>query len=550
MIFRAALPALIAAALAALALTDPVRAAQLGTAVRVEAHVRFLADDLLEGRGLGTRGHEIAARYVATQFAAMGLEPGGEDGWFQRIIFERRSFASARETLTLTRGGSERGFVNGPDLRVGPGSAAGTDNVTAGLVFVGFGLDAPRLGIDDYAGLDVAGKIVVAISGTPLGLDSEIGASLASSKAEAAARHGAVALIQVRNLADAARRPWAKVAAVARQPSYAWLGPDGRADAATTALAFNATAGDGLAAALFDGAPQSFEQLRATVAADRLARPKGFALAGTLRLDRATAIDRISSPNVIGILPGRLPVRRDELVMLTAHADHLGLRPDLPGDKIYNGAQDNAAGVAVLLETARMLAAAPKRPARSLLFVVTTAEEQGLLGADYYAHHPTVGLDRIFSEVDLDQPILTCSFGGIVAYGASHSTMGTTVAAIAKAQHLVVSPDPQPVEAIFTRSDHYRLVRAGIPALFLKTGPVDSMGGDACGRADKAFRATDYHEPSDDMHLPFDWAAAARFVDLNVALTRALADAPARSRWYAGDFFGETFAASAPKVSR
>lgn len=527
------------------ALTLVAAPAAAASPAAIEAHTRFLSDDLLEGRGLGTRGHEVAAAYVASQFAALGLVPAGSDGWLQRITFQRRSQASARETLTL----NGRVFVNGPDLAVGPGTAAGPEIVEAGLVFVGFGLAAASLGIDDYAGVDVRGRIVVAISGAPLGLDSEVGASLAASKGEAAAKRGAIGLVQVRSAADLARRPWDKVAPTARRPAYNWLNPDGSIDPAATALRFTATANDGLAVALFERAAVGFASLRAEVAASPLARPKGFALAGTLRLDRATSLDRVTSPNVIGVLPGNKPVLRDEVVLLTAHADHLGIRAHPSGDTIYNGAQDNAAGVAMLLEAARALAAG-KPLARSVMFLVTTAEEVGLQGADYFARHPTVSLSRIVSEVDLDMPILTCSFGTIVPYGASHSTLGRDVAAIAAGMNIGISPDPQPVEAIFTRSDHYRLVRAGIPALFIKTGPGDDRGGEACGAADKAFRARQYHEPSDDMSLAFDWAAAARFTDLNVALTRRIANARARPRWYQGDFFGETFAPKAAKAVR
>ena len=516
----------------------------------IEAHVRFLADDLLEGRRLGTRGHELAARYVAAQFATIGLQPGGTEGYFQRITFERRSFAGARETMTLERGGKSSVFVNGVDLRVGPGTVAGPESISAGLVFAGFGIESKIASINDYAGLDVTGKIVVVIGGAPLGMDSEIGASLNASKAEVAARHGAIGLISVRTLADIARRPWSKVAGSARQPVFSWEGPDGKPNASAAALRFNAAVDEAAGDQLFAGAPRTLADIRAEVGASPTARPKGFALAGTLRLDRATAIDRVTSPNVVGVLPGTTPVLRDEFVLLTAHADHLGIRPELPGDKIYNGAADNASGVALLLEAARSFAESPRRTGRSLMFIVTTGEEVGLQGADYFAHNPTVAIGRIASEVDLDMPILTCSFGEIVPYGAAHSTMGETVAKVARSMGIGIAPDPQPIEGIFTRSDHYRLVQAGVPALFLKTGPGDDKGGKACGVADKAFRATQYHEPSDDMSLPFNWVAAARFADFNIRLTRALADAKARPLWYRGDFFGDTFAPGQPRAER
>lgn len=507
-------------------------------APQIEAHVRFLADDLLEGRGTGTRGHEIAARYVAAQLAALGVRPAaGEGGWFQRIAFDERSFAGTRETLTLLGRGKPVVLVNGGDATFGPAETAGTDRVEGELVFAGFGLKSERLGVDDYAGLDLAGKVAVVLSGSPTTMDSEIGAHLARSKAGAARAAGAIGVITVRTRASAGQREWPRVASTARLPRRGWLTPDGKPGGEGAGLRFNAGVSEAAAAMLFEGATRSL-----TAVLDEAANgaPKGFVLPGRVRIDRSTSVKRLTSPNVIGVLPGTS--RADELVLVMAHLDHMGVREGNAGDKIYNGAMDNAAGVAIMLDTARRLAASKRLP-RSVLFMATTAEEGGLLGAEYFAAHPPLALNRVVAAVNLDMPILTCDAADVIAYGAARSTLAPIVAAAARESDLVSSPDPQPIEAIFTRSDHYPLIKAGIPAVFLKTGWRDRRGGMACREADQSFRRDHYHEPSDDMSRAFDWVAAERFAAVNTGITRRIATARERPRWLEGDFFGESFAA-------
>ena len=534
--------------LAAVALlTAPAAAAPSGPdrlAGALHAHVAFLADDLLEGRGLGQRGHEIATRYVAAQFAAMGLQPAGADGYLQRITFVESRFASARETLTLARDGKATVWVNGVEATMTPGTTDGAETIAAPLVFVGFGLKDARLGIDDYAGLDVTGKIVVALAGAPPGMDTEIGAHLARSRGGFAQAAGAIGLIQVRTLAEAARRPWAKGLTSARVARRSLLGADGRILGDGTGLRFRASIDDAPAALLFAGAAQSFAAVQVAAAAGPV---KGFALAGTLTVERANATARVTSPNVLAMLPGS--GAGDQVVLISAHLDHLGIRPELPGDPIFNGALDNASGVATLIETARSLASARTRPKRSVLFLVTTGEESGLLGAEYFARQPTVRLDRVVAEINIDMPILTCDFGDVIAFGAQRSTIAAAVRDAARTEGLSLSPDPQPEEAVFTRSDHYPLVRAGVPAVFLKTGWHDVKGGLTCRDAERDFRLNRYHEPGDDLNQPLDWTVAAKFARLNIGIIRRLADAPTAPMWITGDYFGATFAAGAAKAA-
>ena len=241
--------------------------------------------------------------------------------------------------------------------------------------------------------------------------------------------------------------------------------------------------------------------------------------------------------------------RSNEVVLMEGHLDHVGIKSDAkPGeDAIYNGAMDNAAGSTTLLQAAEALAKAP--PKRSVLFMATTAEESGLLGAYYFAAQPSLPMARIVGVVNIDMPILTCDFGDVVAFGADRSTIGPLVAAAAKGLGLALSPDPQPEEAIFTRSDHYPLVRAGVPSVFLKTGWKDAKGGLACKDAERKFRLNNYHEVSDQLDLPFDWAVAAKWTRLNIDILRRMANAGQKPLWYKGDYFGDAVAPDAPKAN-
>lgn len=534
----ALLPVLLAAGAAAPPPVDPL-------ARSLEAEVRFLADDLFEGRGLGTRGHELAAKHVAAEFTRMGLQPAGTDGWFQRINFAESRYTSAGETMAFRNGDSGAVWANGTDMALTSGNNDGAETLTAPLVFIGYGIRDTRLGIDDLAGIDLKGKIAVALIGAPPSLNSEIAAHAGRMKGASILAAGGIGLIQVRSLADTARLPWAKLAARGRLPRRVLLSPDGQPLGDGAGLAVRATLSEAAATQLFAGAAMGFDAVRAAAANGPV---KGFALPGTVTISRAQTATRVTSPNIVAVLPGSKPALAGEMVMMSAHLDHVGMAASGAGDRIFNGAMDNASGVAVLLDTARALVKA--KPARSILLVVTTAEESGLLGAEYFSRFPTVPLARVVSVVNLDMPILTCDFADIVPFGADRSTMMTAVVAAAKAEKLSVSPDPQPAEAIFTRSDHYPLVRAGVPAVFLKTGWHDRSGGMACQAAERLFRVEHYHERSDDMTMPWDWAAAARFTRLTTGIMRRIADAPQRPRWYAGDYFGESFAPDAVKAKR
>jgi Zn-dependent M28 family amino/carboxypeptidase len=538
-------PALAAALSFVLIGAAPVRPAPAPdfSPARFKSHVAFLADDLLEGRDTGSRGHEIAAAYVASQFMGLGLTPAGSGGgWYQQVPF-RSAVLEGKPRFTLTGPAGQTVWENGSEMSVGASLISEKDDLAAPVVFAGYGAEAPQYGADDYRGLDVRGKIVAVFAGLPKGLPSEIAAHLGDTKAEVAAKHGAVGMVTLYTAEAAQRRPWAMMANRGMRPILTWVGPSGKSG--DEGARFAASASDSAAAALFAGAPRNFADVRAEV--DRGADPKGFALKTSLRLERQSKWTTIKSPEVIGMLPGSDPRLKGEYVILMGHLDHLGMRRNgKPGeDAIYNGALDNAAGVATMLEAARAFATSPERPRRSILFIANTAEEKGLLGAAYFANNPTVPVGKIAAAVDLDMPLLLYRFTDVIAFGADHSTVGEAVRRAAGEMGLGLSPDPMPEENIFVRSDHYEFVKEGVPAIMLATGWAN--GG---GEKWKGFLRGAYHHPNDDMSQPIDWESGARFARLNYLIARQLADSPQRPLWYRGDYFGDAFAPGQPRAVR
>lgn len=516
---------------------------------RFRAHVQFLADDLLEGRDTGSRGYDVAARYVASQFEAYGLKPGGEGGsWYQKVTLQRTQGNVDRGFVTITGPSGERRFAHADDVLVGLSAREPKLDVSAPVVFVGFGIEDKRLGLDDYRGLDVKGAIVLTLRGFPKGLPSEEGAHVSANKAKVAERHGAIGIMSVSTFQSEKTFPWAKRLEYANDPEYAWVGADDKAFEEAPAIRARAGLNGPAADALFAGAPRSLAEVRRE-ADQQNGRPRGFKLKARVRVEASSSWTRVKSPNVVAILPGSDATLSREYVVLSAHLDHLGIKEVAnagpQADRIHNGALDNAAGVATLLEVARVAASAPRQARRSMIFLATTAEEQGLIGADYYARHPTVPLPQIVGNVDLDMPLLLYPFSDVIAFGADHSTIARFVAEAAAPLQIQLSPDPMPEEGVFTRSDHYQFVKQGVPAVFLATG-MASGGEKIWGE----YLSGTYHSPRDDLSQAIDWVAAARFSDLNYRITRAMADSETPPMWYAGDYFGDEFAPKAPRAKR
>ncbi|NYT42516.1 M28 family peptidase [Sphingomonas sp. R-74633] len=503
----------------------------------LKSHVMFLASDAMKGREAGSPEFNIAAQYVASQFYAAGLKPAGDDGGFLQSV-PLISYKLDSGTLALTAKSGPVTLEAGKDFIVGANPETPDFTLTAPVVFVGYGIVGQ--GRDDYKGVNVKGKIVAYFGGAPESFPGEIGAHFSNpaSKAEIAARHGAVGTITLESPRTAKTRPFAFYAGYATRARFTWGNPNG-----TGHISAPGTPGLGMISMaggekLFAGAKQKWAAVLKAAEADN-AVFKAEALPVTVTVAAKTALTPVQSYNVAGMIPGTDPTLSKEIVVLSAHLDHIGVgRPDKTGDTINNGALDDAVGIASLIEEAKRFKGAETKPRRSILFLAVTAEEKGLIGSDYFANHPTVPAEAIVADVNLDMPIITYKFQDVVVYGATHSTLGPIVERAGKAIGVPLSDDPLPGENIFVRSDHYNFVRKGVPSVFLWPG----AGGPGRAAIDD-FMKNHYHQPSDEVgQLPaIDWESGVRFVDVNYRIAREIADGDQRPLWNKGDFFGTTY---------
>ena len=512
----------------------------------IRAQMGFLADDLLEGRGTGTRGYALAAAYVRSQFEEMGLKPGGKDNtYFQNIRFRKIELQKDQSWLKLKVNTFDRTLNIDEDYLMRGDPISTNTTSEAPLVFVGYGVTAPDFQYDDYAGVDVRGKIVVAFYGAPPRLPSAPGAHYSSSevKLATAAAHGAIGMLSIWGGKAEGRIPFTALARFFQPPAIRWLDAKGMPNDAQPSIKGTAWLNSKTAAALFENSGHPWKDV---LAAALDSKPQAFALPAIASMHIVSKHSEMESPNIAGILPGSDPQLKNEFVVFTAHADHLGIGNRVNNDDIYNGAVDNASGTAALLEIARAMSSAPIAPRRSLLFLVVTGEEAGLLGSGYYAQNPTVPIAQIVTDVNMDGVSLLYDFKDIVALGAEHSSLGPLVESVAQHMGIEVSPDPMPEEVFFIRSDQYSFVKQGVPSVFLSDGfkTVDpKLDGK---KMSDNWEATRYHMPTDDMNQPLDFNAAAKCTRIDLAIGYGIAQAKDRPHWNAGDFF-QRFADKAPK---
>lgn len=511
------------------------------TASAIEAHVRWLADDAREGRMTGEPGYDAAAQYVADRFAELDMVPAGDEGWLQQVPLVSYKIDTDSTSVIAYRDGSEQLLEYREHYGMFADKVRSENSVRGEVVYAGFGVHAPDNGYSDYDGVDVQGKIVAVFDGAPRTFSHAQRAYYASgrTKAEEGIRRGAIGFIGLRSQLAQKRTPWERYKKMTgKRPGMAWVSLSGEASDYFPELRGAIVISRDAATELLTGTPISFEEaLDATEASTPASTPLGF----DVLLSRHSEHERISSPNVIGLVRGTDPMLADEYVVYSAHLDHTGhaTAPETDDD-INNGAYDNAMGVAIMLETARAIAANP--PARSVLFIALTAEERGLLGSDYFAHYPTVPGNSIVANINVDMPLFLYPVADLIAFGAEHSSLQSAVAAAAQAEGFALTPNPLPEENLFVRSDQYSFVRRGVPSIYLVPG-FTSSDPDIDGEA--AFRdhvQNHYHEPSDDMSRPFHWDSVVRFTRAKTRIGYRIANENERPSWNSGDFFGARFA--------
>ena len=506
----------------ALADTDAARGAHIWSLVQT------LADDRYEGRGTGSAGYDRAAAVVAARLKAIGLTPAGTQGFYQPIDFIAQRFLAQGSSVSLS-GPAGALALNVPNDIYFRGGHAYPDRLDGvPLVFAGYGLAMPGTGFDDFAGVDVRGKIVVVIAGGPEAVSGARKANARSERNRLLAEKGALGVIAL-TTAKQIEIPWARQIGLSSRAS---LMPKDNGARDVAAPFFAASLSPAASEALFAGSGHSYAEVAAL--ADASKPVAGFDLAQKLSAKVATEKTELRSANLVAVLPGRDPVLAKQYVVLSAHLDGLGVGEPVAGDAIYNGALDNAIGVSSLLAIAQDLAKAKQRPRRSTLFLIPTAEEAGLLGARYFVANPTVSRDAIVADINFDMPLPIFPLKSVTPIGYEESSLGETAQGVSAQFGLPVVPDPFPDRNVFIRSDQYNFVKAGIPSVFMKFGFAK---GTPEAETEKAWRANIYHSPKDDTQQPIQPAEIGRFSRYVAALLRQVAEDQARPTWHKDSYF-------------
>jgi Peptidase family M28 len=509
--------------------TSPGKGTLAEAGQRWWAHVRFLADDKLEGRLTGSAGYRQAADYVARHFKDYGLQPAGSHGYFQPVQFTVQRVSAAGSRLALVRGGREEAVALGEDATLGsrlPQPKA----VDAPLAFVGYGLHLPEANYDDFEGQDLHGKVLVYLNGGPAEIAGPLKSHAHSSQElwKTIERSGALGAISLSN-PKSMDIPWSRASLAASQPGM-WIADPDLQDTHRPML--TVTWNPAHAEKLFAGSGHTFAELLALADAGK-PMPR-FALAAALGGKVAAVTEAVESPNVVAALPGTDRSKKDSYVVLSAHLDHLGIGEPIRGDRIYNGAMDNASGVASLLEIARTLHASGARLRRSVLFLAVCGEEKGLLGSRYFAAHPTVPRQALAADLNMDMFLPIYPLRQLTVQGVDESSLGDDARAVAKGAGIEVVPDRQPDRNHFVRSDQYNFIRNGVPALAFSFGAAPGSPEERL-RAD--WLTQRYHAPSDDVNQPVDLEAAARFNQLLIELTERVANEETTPSWKETSFF-------------
>lgn len=508
---------------------------------RIKAHVAYLSDDKLKGRLPGKEGYQMAVDYVAKQYKDMGLKPAGENGTYtQKVVLRKTKLVkeTAKFTLTLPNG-EKRELTLGNDLSIYPHPERKFVDFNAPLVFVGSGFDTPQININDYKGLNVKGKIVVVLRRIPDNLPTNVKLHLGypATLQEFAAKNGAIGVL-VCNYTNSMVQFKAGANNMVANGVSASVTAAGKRTSSASVLGGKIIVAGGISVpALQDLMRVENNMLDSTWQQLEKGKYVSKALKSTISGHYESTFQDVVSYNVIGKVEGSDPKLKKEFVIHSGHLDHLGVGKPVNGDSIYNGAHDNASGVACALEIARMYGSLPQKPKRSILFVLVTAEEMGLLGSGYFNAFPTVKKTQIVADINTDMPTLLAPLESVAPLGAEHSSLQKVVETAASIAKLEVEPDPDPSEGRFVRSDQYNFVKAGIPALHIKYGYRFSNPSLNLAEKVKKWREAHYHKPSDEITNGFVWAAGKTYARINFLVSYIIAQTPEKPTWNKGDFF-------------
>lgn len=501
----------------------------------IRSHIAYLADDKLKGRLPGTEGYQMAVDYVTGQLKQIGIAPGGDNGAYTQKLIIRKAILNNASPVAILKdaAGNSDSLVFIKDFVPTPHPLKTQTSAEGSLVFVGYGVDVPG-GYSDYKDVNVKGKIVVLVNGAPPGLQSTLTAHFSNvgNKLNTAFQRGAAGAITI----DLNARP-SSVAAPVFQYNVA-LNPaktEAYSRRFAGALQMVLTGNQSLLRRLFLNSGKNLEQVLAGM---KGGKPSSFALPYSITASYTTTHSDFESYNVVGLIPGSDAKLKGEYVVHSAHLDHLGIGKPVNGDSIYNGAHDNASGIASLLEIARIYKTSNAKPKRSVLIVMVTGEEMGLIGSSYFAANPTVPKSSIVADVNTDMPTVIAPLLSVVPLGAEHSTIMDHVQFAAKQLGLDVEKDPEPTENRFVRSDQYSFVMNGIPALHIKYGNKTNIPGFDMVKFVKEWRAKYYHQAADGLDGIFNFTAAKTYVQLNFLISYSIAQTPARPKWNEGDLFG------------
>ena len=492
-------------------------------------HVKVLADDNMQGRETGSPGLQKAEAYVVDQLKQAGVEPAGEQGYYQPVKLTSRAIDEKHSSMALVKEGKAEPLTLGEDAFFSTRVDL-APKLEAPLIFVGYGLKIPEENYDDLAGLDLKGKIAVVFSGIPSSIPGPLGShyQTAAERWRVLKEAGAIGALSIPNPASM-DIPWSRRTLSRTHASMELIGAE-----------FNDTAGEKIAGVInpehadkfFANSGHNFQEIL-DIAKDRKQLPR-FPLNISLRARAKTTTQDVQSANVIGKLTGSDPILKNEYVVLSAHIDHLGIGEPIHGDKLYNGAMDNASGDAVLLDVASALKSAQEKPKRSLLFVFVTGEEKGLLGSKYFTARPTVPKNSMVADINIDMFLPLYALKSVMVYGLNESDLGGDLRRVADKDGVEVQDDPEPQRNSFIRSDQYNFIRHGIPAITMKVGYKPGS------EEDKTFHNwlhQRYHAPSDDLSQPIDQSAAAKYEQVISQLMLTIADDSKRPQWKQQSFF-------------